>query len=77
MESLTLVIIVGIAIWYLGSSINAILGKAGKLSEKEFKVFELNQALRHKKMVEDIKVKVKDLDKEVMSDEELHTILGV
>ena len=38
-----------LVVWYLGSSINAIIGKSGKLAEREFNEFELSQAERIKK----------------------------
>ena len=40
------IVIVLVIVWYLGSSINAVLAGSGKVCEKEFKGFEQQQDIR-------------------------------
>ena len=66
---LTIVIAV-LTIWYLGSSINAIISKTGKLAEREFEEFELSQAERIKKANIERSVRVQALVSEDTLDKE-------
>ena len=48
MEALSLgtIMMILVVIWYLGSSINAVLASSGEVAEKEFKSFKQQQDIR-------------------------------
>ena len=74
---LTIVIAV-LTVWYLGSSINTIIGKSGKLAEREFEEFELSQAERIKKSNIERSVRVQALVTEgTLSKEDLRKLLDL
>ena len=80
MEALSLgtIVVVLVVVWYLGSSINAIISKAGVMAEDEFTQFRRAQKFRISKDNQDLKVKVKTMSKEqVMTDAELDEALGL
>ena len=80
MEALSLgtIVVVLVVVWYLGSSINAIISKAGVMAEDEFTQFRRAQKFRISKDNQDLKVKVKTMSKEqVMPDAELDEALGL
>ena len=80
MEALSLgtIVVVLVVVWYLGSSINAIIGKAGLMAEDEFTQFRRAQKFRIKKDNQDLKAKVSTMAKEdAMTDEELDKALGL
>ncbi len=64
------IVIAVLVIWYLGSSINAIIGKTGKLAEREFEEFELSQAERIKKANIERSIRVQALVTEGTLDKE-------
>ena len=73
--SLSLIILV---VWYLGSSINAIISKAGVMAEDEFTQFRRAQKYRIKKDNETLKAKTKSLHtNQIMTDDELDALLGL
>lgn len=73
--TLSMIILV---VWYLGSSINSIIGKAGIMAEDEFGQFRRAQKYRIKKDNESLKAKVRALDGDkLMTDEELDKLLGI
>jgi len=77
MEQLGLAGILGIAaiIWYLGSSINAVLAGSGEIAEAEFNQFKKSQDLRIFKQRVKMHKQVSKLgDQAVYSDEEWQKI---
>lgn len=78
--SIGMIIIAVLVIWYLGSSINSILAKAGGMANREFESFEKEQAFRVMKTKEELKIRVKDFNtksKNDMTDDELKEMLGL
>ena len=68
--SILTIVIATLTVWYLGSSINAIIGKTGKLAEREFEEFELSQAERIKKANIERSIRVQALVTEGTLDKE-------
>ena len=52
------VVLALVGIWYFGGVINAIVAKSGKMAEREYQVFEREQAFRVAKGKEDLKSKI-------------------
>jgi len=78
--SMLIIVAVLVGIWYLGSTINAIISKSGKLAEREFNAFEKDQAFRLAKNNEELKSKVEKFKAESkvkLTDEELNKFLGI
>lgn len=72
------ILVIGIIIWYGGSSINAILQASAGMAEKEFKRFSLEQDIRLHKIRANQTKKVKGLaDLEVLSDKEFEEFFRV
>jgi hypothetical protein len=77
MEAVYLVII-GLVVWYLGSSINSMIQRAAELASQEFAVFERDQKIRHHKVRANQTKKVKGLaDLEVMSDKDFEEFFNI
>ncbi len=69
--SIATIIIVLVVIWYLGTSINAILAGSGDLASKEFTQFKRAQDIRiHKSRIKEHKQIEKFKDQPVYSDQE-------
>jgi predicted metalloprotease len=80
MEGLGLgtIVVMVLVVWYLGKSINAIIGGAGAMAEDEFIQFRREQKLRIKKDNQSIKHRAAALNtQDDMSDEELDKLLGL
>lgn len=79
MEALSLgtIVIILVVIWYLGSSINAVLNGAGQLAEKEFGNFTREQDIRiHKARIKQHKAVAKFSNDKVYSDSEWDQIFN-
>jgi hypothetical protein len=74
------VVLALVGIWYFGGVINAIVAKSGKMAEREYQVFEREQAFRVAKSKEDLKSKIEKFQSESkskISDEEMDSFLGI
>ena len=79
MESLGLASILGIVaiIWYLGSSINAVLAGSGEVAEREFENFKAQQDIRlYKERIKATKSVEKMMQEPVMTFKELSKTLN-
>jgi len=75
---LVYIALIAVVIWYLGSSINAMIQKSAELASQEFTVFERDQKIRHHKIRANQTKKVKGLaDLDVMSDKEFEEFFNV
>ena len=75
---LVYLLVVGLVIWYGGTTISAILSNSATLAEKEFKSFSREQDIRLHKTRAKQTTKVKELsDLEVMSDKEFMDFFAV
>ena len=78
--SVLIIVLVLVVVWYFGGAINAIVAKSGKMAEREYGVFEREQAFRVVKSKEDLKSKIdkfKAESKSKISDEEMDSFLGI
>ena len=76
--SIISIVAIVLVVWYLGSSINAIISKAGVMAEDEFTQFRRAQKYRISKDNVELKHKVKAMSaEEAMTDDELDKALGL
>jgi len=78
--SVLIIVLVLVVVWYFGGAINAIVAKSGKMAEREYSIFEREQAFRTTKSKEELKHKVEKFSKESkseMTDEEMDSFLGI
>jgi hypothetical protein len=70
--------LIGLVVWYFGSSINAATQKAAELANQEFASFERDQRIRLHKVRANQTKKVKSLaDVEVMSDKDFEEFFNI
>jgi hypothetical protein len=75
---LVYIVLIAVVVWYLGSSINAMIQKSAELASQEFAVFERDQKIRHHKIRANQTKKVKSLaDLDVMSDKEFEEFFNI
>ncbi len=75
--SIATIIIVIVVVWYLGTSINAILAGSGDLASKEFTQFKRAQDIRiHKQRIKEYKTVDKFKDQPVYTDKQWDTIFA-
>ena len=79
MESfgIEVIVLILVAVWYLGRSINSILEGSGIVAEKEFNLFQQKQDLRiHKEKQKLYKTVQKSVDDKFYSDSEWDKIFN-
>ena len=75
--TMTTIVIALLVVWYLGTTINAILANSGLLAQKEFSNFTREQDIRiHKARVKQHKAVEKFKDDAVYSDKEWDKIFN-
>lgn len=75
---LVYIVLIAIIVWYLGSSINAMIQASAEMASDEFNVFKRDQKIRHYRIRANQTKKVKSLaDLDVMSDKEFEEFFRV